>query len=105
MRYKLLKMGMISLIALISFNCGGALPPPTTRIPKNVVQFEKVKKPDKLGDLNAFSLTDPKYGTIVCFTADKAKKLRLQIDKYDEAIDAANVTIDNANTYIIQLSK
>ena len=79
--------------------------PTTPYVSKNVVQFKQVQKPDKIGDLNAFSLTDPKYGTIICFTADKAKKLRLLIDKQDEAIDAANVTIDNANSYIKQLSK
>jgi len=58
-----------------------------------------------MGDLNSFSLVDPKYGTIVCFQADKAKKLRLYIDQYDEALDKANATIDNANTYIKQLNK
>ena len=105
MKFKPLKMGMISLIALISFNCSGTLPPSTTHVSKNVVQFEKVKKPEKMGDLNSFSLVDPKYGVIVCFTAEKAKKLLLQIDKYDEAIDTANMTIDNANSYINQLSK
>lgn len=98
-------MVLVSLIALTSFNCGTTLPSTTTYIKKNVVQFEKVKKPEKIGDLNAFSFVDPKYGEVVCFYPDKAKKLRLYIDKYDEALDAANVTIDNANNYILQLNK
>ena len=105
MKFKTFMRVTISLIALTSFSCSGTLPPPATKAPKNVVQFTKVKKPEKMGDLNAFSMVDPKYGTIICFTADKAKMLRLQIAKYEEALDTANVTIDNANAYIIQLSQ
>jgi hypothetical protein len=106
MKSKTLKMGLISLIALTSFSCTlWQNLPAETHVSKNVVQFSKAKKPEKIGDLNSFSLVDPKYGTIVCFTADKAKKLRLYIDKQDEAIDEANVTIDNANSYIKQLNK
>ena len=97
-------MVLVSLIALTSFNCGGTLPT-TTHVEKNVVQFEKVKKPEKIGDLNSFSFVDPQYGEIVCFYPDKAKKLRLYIAKYDEALDIANMTIDNANKYIKQLNK
>jgi hypothetical protein len=106
MKSKILKTGLISLIALISFNCGPAFQAPAAVFQDhNVVQFSKIQKPAKMGDLNSFSLVDPKYGTIVCFQADKAKKLRLYIDQYDEALDKANATIDNANTYIKQLNK
>jgi len=95
---------MISLTALISFSCA-SVPTKPTYVSKNVVQFEHVLKPEKIGDLNAFSLVDPKYGTIVCFTAEKAKKLRLYIDQQDQAIDRANVIINNANAYIKSLNK
>ena len=102
MKYKPLKMLLISVIALISFSCMATLPTPATT---NVVQFAKVEKPAKIGNLGSFPFIGTRMGPAICFPEAKAKLLLLYIDKQDEAIDAANVTIDNANVYIKQLSK
>lgn len=111
MKLKTLKTLVVLLIALISFNsCSTFLQKSESDsrpayVAKNVIQFAKAKKPAKPGDLNSFALTDPKYGSIVCFPPDKAKLLRLYIDQLEQSIDEANVTIDNANDYINKLNK
>lgn len=105
MRSRTLKMLAISLIALMTFSCASFQTNQTAHVSQSVVQFEQAQKPVKPGNLGSFASVDPLVGAVVCFPVEKAKTLRLYIDQLEQALDRANVTIDNANKYIKRFNR